>query len=106
MTWLEFQGTYLMAPQKCSATFNTLEVQKIISYPTSFEWNNYGVVTSVKTQGQCGAGWAFSSTGAIEAHWRILGKGKTELFSEQQLIDCSEDHNNFGCFGGLPSQAF
>ena len=28
------------------------------------------------------------------------------LLSEQQLIDCAVGFNNFGCNGGLPSQAF
>jgi cathepsin H len=28
------------------------------------------------------------------------------LLSEQQLVDCAGDFNNFGCGGGLPSQAF
>jgi cathepsin H len=27
-------------------------------------------------------------------------------FSEQQLVDCAGNFNNFGCDGGLPSQAF
>merc|ERR1712232_985345 len=26
--------------------------------------------------------------------------------AEQQLLDCAGDFNNFGCNGGLPSQAF
>jgi cathepsin H len=27
-------------------------------------------------------------------------------FSEQQLVDCAGNFNNYGCDGGLPSQAF
>lgn len=106
MTWLEFKGMYLMAPQNCSAT-NSFEIEKKqLSYPTSFEWNNFGAVTLVKNQGSCGSCWAFSAVGALESHWRIQGRGTDDLFSEQQLVDCAGAFNNHGCNGGLPSQAF
>lgn len=32
--------------------------------------------------------------------------GKQISLSEQQLVDCAGAFNNFGCNGGLPSQAF
>jgi len=32
--------------------------------------------------------------------------GKNISLSEQQLVDCAGAFNNFGCGGGLPSQAF
>uniref|UniRef100_A0A0D3H7D6 Peptidase C1A papain C-terminal domain-containing protein n=1 Tax=Oryza barthii TaxID=65489 RepID=A0A0D3H7D6_9ORYZ len=32
--------------------------------------------------------------------------GKPVSLSEQQLVDCATAYNNFGCSGGLPSQAF
>ena len=32
--------------------------------------------------------------------------GKNISLSEQQLVDCAGAFNNFGCNGGLPSQAF
>lgn len=108
MTWQEFKGAYLMAPQNCSATNNFLSTAKpaALNYPTSFEWNSYGVVTPVKNQGSCGSCWAFSTVGTLEAHWRILGKGSDVFFSEQQLVDCARAFENYGCEGGLPSQAF
>lgn len=47
----------------------------------------------------------FSTTGALEsAHAQATGK--MVLLSEQQLVDCAGEFNNFGCGGGLPSQAF
>jgi cathepsin H len=64
------------------------------------------MVTPVKNQGNCGSCWAFSTVGAMESHWNILGKGKNLTFSEQQLVDCASDFKNHGCNGGLPSQAF
>ncbi|GKD73074.1 zinc finger, CCHC-type containing protein [Tanacetum coccineum] len=33
-------------------------------------------------------------------------KGKSISLSEQQLVDCAGDFDNFGCKGGLPSQAY
>ncbi|KAB1670586.1 hypothetical protein ES319_1Z155200v1 [Gossypium barbadense] len=48
---------------------------------------------------------AFSTTGALEAAYhQAFGKGIS--LSEQQLVDCAGAFNNFGCNGGLPSQAF
>ncbi|GKD39122.1 thiol protease aleurain-like protein [Tanacetum coccineum] len=32
--------------------------------------------------------------------------GKSVSLSVQQLVDCAGDFNNFGCNGGLPSQAY
>ncbi len=46
-----------------------------------------------------------STTGALEAA-HAQATGKMVLLSEQQLVDCAGDFNNFGCGGGLPSQAF
>lgn len=46
-----------------------------------------------------------STTGALEsAYAQAFGKGIS--LSEQQLVDCAGAFNNFGCNGGLPSQAF
>lgn len=62
----------------------------------------------------CGkyVGWAqkiwhhfYSTTGALEAAYaQAFGKGIS--LSEQQLVDCAQAFNNYGCNGGLPSQAF
>ena len=49
--------------------------------------------------------WLCSTTGALEAAYhQAFGKGIS--LSEQQLVDCAGAFNNFGCNGGLPSQAF
>lgn len=97
-----------MAPQECSATnFLSLKPEfKKVSFPESYEWNNLKMVSPVKDQGNCGSCWAFSTVGALESHWNILGKGRNITFSEQQLVDCAGDFENYGCDGGLPSQAF
>lgn len=46
-----------------------------------------------------------STTGALEAAY-AQAFGKNISLSEQQLVDCAGPFNNFGCNGGLPSQAF
>ena len=46
-----------------------------------------------------------STTGALEAAYS-QAFGKNISLSEQQLVDCAGAFNNFGCNGGLPSQAF
>ena len=108
MTEEEFKQARLMAPQNCSATnaFTLHEEERANAIPDSYEWNNFGMVSPVKNQGRCGSCWTFSTVGAMESHWNILGKGKNITFSEQQLVDCAGDFDNHGCNGGLPSHAF
>ena len=48
----------------------------------------------------------FSTVGALKSHWNILGKGRNQTFSEQQLFDCAGAFDNHVCNGGLPSHAF
>lgn len=108
MTFEEFKESRLMAPQNCSATSNLKLKEEIKNkaIPTAYEWNDFGMVSPVKNQGQCGSCWTFSTVGSMESHWNILGKGKNLTFSEQQLVDCAGDFDNHGCNGGLPSHAF
>jgi len=108
LTFEQFAAIRLMAPQNCSATHHLKVSEKFkrAAIPASFEWNRFGVVTPVKNQGSCGSCWTFSTVGAMESHWNILGKGKDVLFAEQQLVDCAGDYDNHGCSGGLPSHAF
>lgn len=65
--------------------------------PKDINWKEYGKVTPVKNQGQCGSCWAFSATEAVEAAWSMEGNALWE-FSPQQIASCVDDCN--GCGGG------
>lgn len=66
---------------------------------TEVDWRKKGVVTPVKDQGNCGGCWAFSVIASVESAYAIAGNPLSS-FSEQQLIDCSTDYGNEGCYGG------
>ena len=80
--------------------------------PEYVNWVEAGGVTPVKDQQHCGSCWAFSTIGALEGAY-FVKEGKLLSFSEQQLIDCdTEDDeygshdNNKGCHGGEMNRAF
>ncbi|XP_047952025.1 cysteine proteinase 3-like [Salvia hispanica] len=105
LTWDEFKKHRLGAAQNCSATRSGNHKLTDAVLPATKDWRKSGIVTPVKSQGSCGSCWTFSSTGALEAAYS-QAFGKNISLSEQQLVDCAGDFNNFGCNGGLPSQAF
>ena len=69
--------------------------------PQTFDWRDFGMVTSVKNQGVCGDDWAFAATAAIESallvRHKTLRTNITLNLSEQQLIDCAKED---ACNGG------
>lgn len=112
LTTFEKRNYILSDPQNCSATARlTLEKDSNLRrhsapVPATQDWRQKGVVTAVKNQGNCGSCWTFSTTGCLESHWAIKTQQTPPVLSEQQLVDCAGDFKNFGCNGGLPSQAF
>ncbi|KAF1745491.1 hypothetical protein MXB_5712, partial [Myxobolus squamalis] len=73
--------------------------------PKKFDWREKDVVSEVKNQFDCGCGYAFSATGAIESAYAIKKK-KCPSLSEQDIVSCSRKFGNRGCHGGLPELGF
>jgi C1A family cysteine protease len=84
--------------------FPSLASYTASNIPTDFDWRDYGAVTGVKNQAECGSCWTFSTTGDIEGSWYLAGNDLTSL-SEQQLVAC-DTFINAGCNGGLQELAF
>ncbi|XP_067006630.2 cathepsin L1 [Anabrus simplex] len=79
--------------------------QPNVKAPASADWTSTGAVSAIKNQGSCGSCWAFSATGAIEGqHFRATGQAVS--LSEQNLIDCTTQYGNNGCYGGVFQSAF
>jgi C1A family cysteine protease len=105
----EFKAIYLphpMKPRSLWFTNRTIHRYKGEALPAEVDWVANGGVSPVKSQGQCGSCWTFSTTGAIEGayfikHGKLPGPNG---FSEQQLVSC--DNTNKGCDGGLMDDAF
>ena len=115
MTFQEVKDYYNMdavnakAEQACSATmavsFEDVHGGINIDVPDSWNWQEHGGVSPVKDQGNCGSCWTFSTVGCLESN-HLIKYETLSTYSEQQLVDCAGDFQNFGCNGGLPSQAF
>jgi len=69
----------------------------------SIDWNELGVLTPIKNQGQCGSCWAFSATEQLESQFKQKYGSLKEL-SPQQITSC--DTTCAGCGGGNPIEAW
>jgi len=80
----------------------------ISALPKSIDWRDYGIITAVKDQGECGSCWTFGTTETIESYWS-LATNKLTCLSEQQILDCTPNPNDCGgtggCGGGTPELA-
>ncbi|XP_038218726.1 pro-cathepsin H-like [Zerene cesonia] len=76
---------------------------QLYTSPENVDWREYGVVSPVKDQRQCGSCYAFSAIGHIESRY-AMKYHKIKILSEQQALDC--DTMDYGCQGGLPHNVF
>lgn len=67
-----------------------------IELPNNFNWKDHGAVSPVKDQKQCGACYAFVTTGAMESQM-LINEGKFTSLSEEQMVNC--DPKSLGCGG-------
>ena len=72
--------------------------------PDEVDWTKKAV-TPVVHQGKCGSSYAISAIGAVEG-LNALKVGRLDTFSVQQIVDCSINYGNEGCYGGFMDQAF
>lgn len=66
--------------------------------PVKFDWRERGVISPVRSQGSCGACWAFSTVEVVES-MNAIKNGSLYPLSVQEMIDCAKN-SNFGCEGG------
>ncbi|KZC04434.1 Cathepsin O [Dufourea novaeangliae] len=76
----------------------TNRVTRSTGIPLKFDWRERGVVGPVRSQGTCGACWAFSTVEVAESMFTIKN-GTFYSLSVQEMIDCARN-SNFGCEGG------
>ncbi|XP_055296471.1 procathepsin L-like [Sitodiplosis mosellana] len=76
-----------------------------VKLPQSVDWRKKGAVSAVKKQGICGACWAFSVAGTLEAQ-KFRKTGRLVPLSAQHLIDCITDDDDDKCDGNLIHNAF
>jgi len=74
-------------------------VSDISALPPSMDWRQKGAVNVPQDQGVCGSCWSFGATGTIEGAY-YLKYGRLEVFSQQELMDCSWPQGNNACDGG------
>ncbi|AFL75559.1 C1 family peptidase [Thiocystis violascens] len=102
ITGMKPPGDWLEKAQLQDAVAKTLDepgqaaLGACVASATKFNWADYGAVTPVKDQGNCGSCWAFGTHGAFEGSYAILNNALINS-SEQDTLDCSDAGD---CGGG------
>lgn len=82
---------------QATAHFQTLDAEPQAALPSRFDWRDYGGVTPIRDQRQCGSCWAFATIGTVESAVK-RATGSSIDFSEQHLISCNPW--SYSCGGG------
>ena len=96
MTDEEFLAMYARPTQPASQTQTQ---DAFVPNMPDIDWVINGKVSTVKNQGGCDAGYAFSTTGLLESYSLITKNTSTSL-ADQQLVDCSGSYGTSACQGG------
>lgn len=89
-----------------NVNYELLNIKKKNASNDGKDWRKVdGVVSPVRQEGNCGSDYAIAALGAVEGTSKIFG-GQSQVFSVQQIIDCSKRYGNFGCEGGSITGTF
>ena len=104
LTFEEFKNLYLMPARKNNKAHSPIPMNLQTG---NVDWRTTtGAVGPVKNQGHCGSCWAFSTVASLEFAY-FLKHQTSEVFSEQELVDCAGGYyGNAGCNGGLMNWAY
>lgn len=59
-------------------------MKRSVGIPSKFDWRDKGVITPVRSQGSCGACWAFSTVEVVESMYAI-NNGTLYTLSVQEV---------------------
>lgn len=68
------------------------------------DWERLGKVSPVSSMGSCDAGYAFCTSSLLESHL-LIKKNQNISLSSQQIVDCADKYQTFGCSGGTRTGA-
>jgi C1A family cysteine protease len=86
----EVEKTFSRMPESGRRSF-------LANAPSSWDWRDSGMVSSVKNQLSCGSCWDFAGIGALESVI-LQNEGLEYDLSEQQILSCRTP--GYGCSGG------